>query len=40
MSFLKQAYALEQEVLEEVTDVDGDDFFRYYGTSNCSSLPS
>ena len=26
MSFLKQAYALEQEVLEEVTDVDGDDF--------------
>ena len=26
MSFLKQAYALEQEVLEEVTDVDGDEF--------------
>lgn len=26
MSFLKQAYALEQEVLEEVTDIDGDDF--------------
>ena len=26
MSFLKQAYALEQEVVEEVTEVDGDDF--------------
>ena len=26
MSFLKQAYALEQEVVEDVTDVDGDDF--------------
>ena len=26
MSFLKQAYALEQEVLEEVTDVEGDEF--------------
>ena len=26
MSFLKQAYALEQEVVEEVTDVDGDEF--------------
>lgn len=26
MSFLKQAYALEQEVLEEVTDIDGDEF--------------
>ena len=26
MSFLKQAYALEQEVLEDVTDVDGDEF--------------
>ena len=25
-SFLKQAYALEQEVVEEVTEVDGDDF--------------
>ena len=26
MSFLKQAYALEQEVVEDITDVDGDDF--------------
>ena len=26
MSFLKQAYALEKEVVEEVTEVDGDDF--------------
>jgi len=26
MSFLKQAYALEQEVVEDVTDVDGNDF--------------
>lgn len=26
MSFLKQVYALEQEVIEEITDVDGDDF--------------
>ena len=26
MSFLKQAYALEQDVVEEVTDVEGDEF--------------